>query len=70
MIIFKLDEILKIENLSQNQFSKICDVRPNTINSICKNNIRRLEINTFEKIIRALNKMGYNVDDLISFLEK
>ena len=69
MIKFKLDEILKIEKLSQNQFSKICDVRPNTINSICKNNIRRLEINTLEKVIKTLNKMGYKVDDLISFEE-
>lgn len=70
MIMFKLHEILKKENMSQNRFSKISYVRPNTINNIYNNNLKRLELNTFDKILKALNSMGYKVEDVIQYKEE
>lgn len=70
MIKFKLKEILEKEGLSQNRFSKMCDVRPNTINNICNNNLKRLELCTLEKILKALKKMGYGIEDVIDFYEE
>lgn len=65
MIIFNLDKILEKENMSQNQFSKISDVRPNTINNIYNNNLKRLELSTLDKILGTLNSMGYKIEDVI-----
>lgn len=67
MIIFKLQEILDKEGLSQNKFSRMSYVRPNTINSICKNNTKRLEIDTLEKILKTLSDMGYCIEDVIKY---
>ncbi|OFS52254.1 hypothetical protein HMPREF2873_05250 [Staphylococcus sp. HMSC075H09] len=67
MIIFHLQEILNKEGLSQNQFSKLSGVRPNTVNNICKNNLKRLELSTLEKIMETLSDMGYSVEDIIKY---
>lgn len=67
MITFNLKEILENEGLSQNQFSKMSDVRPNTINSICNNTLKRLEISTLEKILAALSDMGYSIEDVVKY---
>lgn len=69
MISFRLHEILKKENMSQNQFSRISSVRPNTINSICNNNLKRLEVNTLDKILEALITLGYGIEDIIQYKE-
>lgn len=70
MIKFRLKRILEKEGLSQNQFSKMCDVRPNTINNICKNNLKRLELSTLEKILKVLKKLGYGIEDVIEYFEE
>lgn len=67
MIIFNLDKILEKENMSQNQFSKISNVRPNTINNIYNNNLKRLELSTLNKILGTLNSMGYKIEDVIKY---
>lgn len=67
MIIFQLQEILDKEGLSQNQFAKLSGVRPNTINNICKNNLKRLELSTLEKILETLFDMGYSIEDVIKY---
>lgn len=67
MIIFHLQEILNKEGLSQNQFSNLSGVRPNTVNNICKNNLKRLELSTLEKIMETLSDMGYSVEDIIKY---
>ncbi|MEC5340778.1 helix-turn-helix transcriptional regulator [Enterococcus casseliflavus] len=67
MILFMLKEILEKENMSQNQFSKISDVRPNTINNICNDNLKRLELSTFDKILKTLVSMGYEIEDIIQY---
>lgn len=65
MINFNLKEILDSNNISQNKFSKMTKVRPNTINNIYNNSIRRLELDTLEKIMIKLEELGYDISDLI-----
>lgn len=69
MIIFHLSDILKKEGLSQNQFARISDIRPNTINEMVNNKLKRLELKTFAKLLIALKNLGYSVNDLIELKE-
>lgn len=69
MIIFHLSDILKKEGLSQNQFARISDIRPNTINEMVNNKLKRLELETFAKLLIALKSLGYSVNDLIELKE-
>lgn len=65
MIIFHLADILRENKISQNQFARISDIRPNTINKIVNNKLKRLELETFTKLLVALKELGYSMDDLI-----
>ncbi|AVM24868.1 helix-turn-helix domain-containing protein [Bacillus pumilus] len=57
MIYFKLDELLKQHKYSRTQFAHLAGVRPNTINDMCNGNTKRLELETLNHIIHALNKI-------------
>lgn len=70
MIVFRLKNILDAEGISQNQFSKMSAVRPNTINNIYNNRIKRIELCTFEKILSTLTKLGYSIEDIIEYIDK
>lgn len=69
MIIFHLAEILRKNDISQNQFARMSNIRPNTINEIVNNTLKRLELDTFAKLLIALKQIGYSVDDLIEVKE-
>lgn len=45
------------------------DIRPNTINEIVNNKLKRLELETFAKLLITLEKLGYSVNDLIELKE-
>lgn len=70
MIKFNLDKILKDYNISQTKFSQLAGVRPNTINDMCKGNTRRIELETLNSIMRAINEISdkpMDVSDLITY---
>ena len=70
MIIFVLNERLKELNISQNKFAKQSHIRPNTINDICNNSTKRIEVSTINKILIQLNKIGireYCIEDIIKY---
>lgn len=69
MIIFHLAEILRDNDISQNQFARMSNIRPNTINEIVNNTLKRLELDTFAKLLIALKQIGYSIDDLIEVKE-
>ena len=69
MIIFHLAEILRDNDISQNQFARMSNIRPNTINEIVNNTLKRLELDTFAKLLIALKQIGYSVDDIIEVKE-
>jgi DNA-binding Xre family transcriptional regulator len=72
MIKFNLDEILKKHNISRTKFANIAKVRPNTINDMCNGNTRRIEIDTLNSIMRAINELGnkpLNLAELIFYVK-
>lgn len=69
MIKFHLKELLQQQNISQNEFARITGVRPNTINDIVNNKIKRLEMVTLNKVLSEIIKLGYTVSDFIEYKE-
>lgn len=58
MIYFKLDKLLKQYKYSRTQFAHLAGIRPNTINDMCNGNTKRLELETLNSIMKALNKIS------------
>lgn len=69
MVIFHLKNLLKQQHLSQNEFARMTGIRPNTINDIANNKMRRIEVVTLNKILKAIIMLGYTVSDLIEYKE-
>lgn len=70
MIFFVLHERLKELSISQNKFAKQSQLRPNTINDICNNYTKRIEVSTINKILIELNNIGereYSIDDIMKY---
>ncbi|MEC0211276.1 helix-turn-helix domain-containing protein [Paenibacillus ehimensis] len=51
----RLQEILDERNMSQRQLSIKANMRPATINALCKGTTDRIYISTLEEICKALN---------------
>lgn len=70
MINFKLDELLKQLGSSRNHFANVAGVRPNTINDMCNDKTKRIEIETLVSILDALNMLSdkyISIDNLIEY---
>ncbi|WP_072533800.1 helix-turn-helix domain-containing protein [Lactiplantibacillus plantarum] len=70
MIIFHLKELLQQQKISQNKFARMTGIRPNTINDLVNNKTKRLEIATFNKILKVIVRWGYALPDFIEYKEK
>lgn len=73
MIIFYLKDCLKELNISQNKFARQSGIRPNTINDLCNNKTKRIEICTLEKIMSTLNSISSRVfllEEIIKYEEE
>lgn len=70
MIIFHLKELLQQQKISQNEFARMTGIRPNTINDLVNNKTKRLEIATFNKILKVIVRWGYTLPDFIEYREK
>lgn len=73
MIFFVLHERLKELSISQNKFAKQSGLRPNTINDICNNYTKRIEVSTINKILIELNNIGpreYSIEDIMKYKNK
>lgn len=51
----RLREILEERNMSQRQLATLMNIRPNTINHLCSDNVDRVYIRTLEHICEALD---------------
>lgn len=70
MIQFNLDKILKEHGISRTKFAHMAKIRPNTVNDMCNGNTKRIEIETLNKIMITINKLGndtFDVSNLITF---
>jgi len=61
-IVFKLDSLLDDIGVSKNALAREAKVRPNLIYELCDNKTKRIEIETFNKLLAALAQLaGRNV---------
>lgn len=70
MIIFELDRILKEFKISRTKFASISHVRPNTINDMCNGITKRIEVETLDNIMKAINQLSKEpiiVADIIKY---
>ncbi|MEC4565298.1 helix-turn-helix transcriptional regulator [Paenibacillus sp. CMAA1739] len=75
MIEFKLAEVLEEVKLNMNKLAVLADVRPNTISDLANGKTKRIELETLDKILYAINQtslmrsMGrfYQIQDIIQF---
>lgn len=70
MITFNLGKILKENNISQTKFSHLAKVRPNTVNDMCNGITRRVELETLNNILNAVNEISdrpLDIADLITY---
>ncbi|MFC3771417.1 helix-turn-helix domain-containing protein [Paenibacillus sp. GCM10012303] len=58
----RLQEILDERNMSQRQLAVITNMRPGTINHLCRGTTDRIYLSTLEEICRAL---GIHIHQLI-----
>lgn len=73
MIIFHLKKILLELKVSQTSFAKKANIRPNTINDMCNNQTKRIEIKTLTQVMLTLNSLSdncYEICDLMEFKEE
>jgi putative transcriptional regulator len=63
----RLKEILAERDMSQRQLAQLMNLRPNTINHLCSDNVDRVYIRTLEHICEALNISIHEliVDDVL-----
>lgn len=74
-MIFKLDYALRELDITRNKLAVFAEVRPNTINDLANGTTKRIEIDTIEKILKALNEISmtrgmpriYNIDDILEY---
>ncbi|CVM28645.1 MULTISPECIES: helix-turn-helix domain-containing protein [Bacillus] len=72
MIYFKLDNLLKQIGCSRNNFANTSGIRPNTINDMCNNKTKRIEIETLIAILKTLNDISdipIVIEDLMEYRE-
>lgn len=69
MIIFKLDKLLQEIGISRHKFAIYSGVRPNTINDMCKGITKRIEVDTLNSIIKALNELSNNPISIAELME-
>lgn len=71
LITFNLDRVLNDLNMSRHYFSQCSGIRPNTINDMCNNNTKRIEIKTLNAILTCLNNLSekeINIADVMTYV--
>lgn len=75
MIRITLDEVVNKLGLTNKYLSERSNVRPNTITELNRNNVKRVDIETLDRLIHALNDIAserglgisFTVSDILSY---
>ncbi|OMD69285.1 helix-turn-helix domain-containing protein [Paenibacillus odorifer] len=74
MIKYNLEKAINELDITPNRLAVLAEVRPNTIGDLIKGNTKRIELETIEKILDALNyeasrknKKYYQIQDVIQY---
>jgi DNA-binding Xre family transcriptional regulator len=76
MVNLKLDKAVHMLGLSMNKLSVISGVRPNTIGDLVKGESQRIDLDSLDKILNALNSIAedrgldikFGVADIIEYV--
>lgn len=69
MIRFHLNELLQQLNISQTKFAHKTNIRPNTINNICNNRTKRVDVWALSQIMKVLNELSDEDIGISEFME-
>ncbi|WP_083497806.1 helix-turn-helix transcriptional regulator [Sneathia sanguinegens] len=50
MLIFKIDQVLEVKNISKNKLEKKANLQRTQLNSYCNNKVKRIYLETIAKI--------------------
>lgn len=64
MIKIKLAEMLGKHKMTRKKLAELIEVRPNTIGDLYKENIKRIDIQTLDKICKIFD---CNIEDIIEY---
>lgn len=70
-IVFKLAEVLEECGITKNALAREAKVRPNLVYELCDNKTKRIEIETFDKLMRTLNEISgrkITIDRVIEYV--
>lgn len=74
MIKFNLEQAINELDITPNRLAVLAEVRPNTIGDLIKGNTKRIELDTIEKILDALNyesarknKKYYQIQNIVQY---
>jgi DNA-binding Xre family transcriptional regulator len=75
MLSYNLENLIKLLDTNQSKLSALSDVRPNTIADLSKGNAKRIEVDTLDGLLDALNGLAkskgikhyFQVQDIIQY---
>lgn len=76
MFNFNLESIIEAVGLTKNKLAVLADVRPNTVNDLANGKAKRIELETIEKLLNAVNEIAatrginkiYNLNDVVEYV--
>ncbi|GAA4833128.1 hypothetical protein GCM10023310_08170 [Paenibacillus vulneris] len=71
---FKLAEVLEENNITKNALAREAKIRPNLVYEMCNNETKRIELETFNKVMTTLNELAgegkkIKIEDIMEFIE-
>ena len=64
-IIFKIDQVLEVKNISKNKLEKEANLQRTQLNSYCNNKVKRIDLETIAKICYVLE---CKVEDIMEYV--
>lgn len=65
MLIFKIDKVLEVKNISKNNLEKYAILQRTQLNSYCNNKVKRIDLKTIAKICYVLE---CKVEDIMDYV--
>lgn len=70
-IVIKLEEVLELNKITKNTLAREAKVRPNLVYEMCDNKTKRIELETFDKLMTTLHELTGRVipiQDVIQYV--